>query len=212
MLMLSPPSFPQASVSLHLLIAANRKCLFFSPHLSYQHLWYGPFILCECLLPHYQTFPPSSMVRNFSHFSWNKVFAAFHKFSWNGENFNCENLTTTQATPFVCNTCGLQVLCVFLQWKCIVIRERGSILYLGMATEFEFTIVMYHPDNGQRSYKPQTKHAERMILLSSSQRHSRTYRWVRGSWETDRRKSRISSSSFFFFFFFLLLIQNSWLA
>ena len=29
----------------------------------------------------------------------------------------------------------------------------------------EFTIVMYHPDNGQRSYKPhgQTKHAEGMI-------------------------------------------------
>ena len=26
---------------------------------------------------------------------------------------------------------------------------------------------MYHLDNGQRSYKPQTKHAERMILPSS---------------------------------------------
>ena len=28
---------------------------------------------------------------------------------------------------------------------------------------------MYHPDNGQKSYKPQTKHAERMILPSSLQ-------------------------------------------
>ena len=28
---------------------------------------------------------------------------------------------------------------------------------------------MYHLDNGQRSYKPQTKHAKRMILPSSSQ-------------------------------------------
>ena len=77
------------------------------------------------------------------------------------------------------------------------IRERGSVLYLGMATDvFEFTIVMYHPNNGQRSYKPQTKHAERMILPRSLQKYSRTYLWVRGSWETDRRKSRISSSSF----------------
>jgi len=33
---------------------------------------------------------------------------------------------------------------------------------------------MYHPNNGQ-SYKPQTKHAERMILPSSSQTYSRTY-------------------------------------
>jgi len=73
---------------------------------------------------------------------------------------------------------------------------------------FKFAIDMYHPDNGQRSYKPQTKHAERMLLPSSSQKHSRTYHWVRGSWETDRRKSRISSSSSSFFFF---LIQNCWL-
>ena len=36
-----------------------------------------------------------------------------------------------------------------------------------------------------------------MILPSSSQKHSQTYRWVRGSWETDRWKSRISSSFFF---------------
>jgi len=64
---------------------------------------------------------------------------------------------------------------------------------------------MYHPDNGQSSYKPQTKHAQRMILPSSSQKHSRTYRWVRGSCERDRRKSRISSSSFFFLSSFFLL-------
>jgi len=31
---------------------------------------------------------------------------------------------------------------------------------------------MYHPDNGQRNYKPQTKHAERMILPGSSQKYS----------------------------------------
>jgi len=37
-----------------------------------------------------------------------------------------------------------------------------------------------------------------MILPSSSQKHSRTYCWVRGSCETDCWKSRISSSSFFF--------------
>ena len=57
---------------------------------------------------------------------------------------------------------------------------------------------MYHPNNGPKSYNPQTKHAERMILPSSSQLYSQTYLWVLGSWETDRRKSRISSSSFFF--------------
>ena len=62
---------------------------------------------------------------------------------------------------------------------------------------FEFTILLYHLNNVQRSYKPQTKHAERMILLSSSQIYSQTYLWVRGSWETDRRNSWISSSSFF---------------
>ena len=57
---------------------------------------------------------------------------------------------------------------------------------------------MHHPDNGQRSYKPQTKYAERMILPGSSQKYSRTYLWVRGSWGTDCRKRQISSSSFFF--------------
>ena len=55
------------------------------------------------------------------------------------------------------------------------IREHCSVLYLGMATEILFTIVMYHPDNGQTSYKPQTKHAERMILPGSSQKYLRMY-------------------------------------
>jgi len=32
-------------------------------------------------------------------------------------------------------------------------------------------LAMYHPDNGQGSYKPQNKHAERIILPSSSQKH-----------------------------------------
>jgi len=64
---------------------------------------------------------------------------------------------------------------------------------------------MYYPDNGQRNYKPQTKHAERMILPSSSQKHSRTYRWICGSWETDRRKVGFRHLlSFFFLSFFLL--------
>jgi len=81
-----------------------------------------------------------------------------------------------------------------------IIRKHGSLLCSGMAKEiFKFTIVLYYQDNGQRSYKPQIKHAERMILPSSSQKNSRTYLWVRGSWETDRKRSWISSSSFFFF-------------
>jgi len=40
-----------------------------------------------------------------------------------------------------------------------------------MAKEiFKFTVVMYHLDNGQRSYKPQIKQSERMMLRSSSQK------------------------------------------
>jgi len=54
------------------------------------------------------------------------------------------------------------------------IRECGSVLCLGNGN-FEFTIVMYHSDNGQRSYKPQTKHAERMILPGNSQKYLQTY-------------------------------------
>ena len=55
-------------------------------------------------------------------------------------------------------------------------RERGNILCLGMATEILNWPVMYHPDNGQRSYKPQT---ERMILPGSSQKYSQTYLFSR---------------------------------
>jgi len=66
-------------------------------------------------------------------------------------------------------------------------------------------LVMYHPNNGQRSYNPQTKHAERMILPSCSQKYLRMYLWVHGSRETDRWKGRHFLLSFFF------LIQNSWL-
>jgi len=60
---------------------------------------------------------------------------------------------------------------------------------------------MYHPNNGQRGYKPQIKHAERMILPSSSQKYSWMYLWVCGSWETNCWKGWISSS-----------YTNSWLA
>jgi len=81
-----------------------------------------------------------------------------------------------------------------LPWRGNLIIVGHSPLKLGMAVgklklvsvsenavfrdgigNFEFTIVMYHPDNGQRSYKPQTKHSERMILPGSSQKCSRTY-------------------------------------
>ena len=41
--------------------------------------------------------------------------------------------------------------------KIIVIREHGSVLYLGMAKEISNLLYMCYPDNGQRSYKPQTK-------------------------------------------------------
>jgi len=59
------------------------------------------------------------------------------------------------------------------QWD---VRERRSILYLGMAMEIlNLPLVMYHLVNGQSSYKPQTNHAERMIRPGSSQKHSQTY-------------------------------------
>ena len=47
-----------------------------------------------------------------------------------------------------------------------------AFIYLGMAIDFKFTMVMYHLDNGQKSYNSQTKLAERMILPSSSQKFS----------------------------------------
>ena len=39
-------------------------------------------------------------------------------------------------------------------------------------------MVMYHLDNGQRSYKSQTKHVKRMILPSSSQKYERTFEYA----------------------------------
>jgi len=55
---------------------------------------------------------------------------------------------------------------------------------------------MCHPDNGQRSYKSQTKHAERMILPGSSQKHLRTYLWLCGAEKQTAEKVgfRLSSS------------------
>ena len=68
---------------------------------------------------------------------------------------------------------------------------------------------MYHPDNGQRSYKPQTKRAERMIQPSSSQIYSRTYLWVTRSREqtTEKVEYRHLSSFFLLLSFFFFLIQ-----
>jgi len=82
----------------------------------------------------------------------------------------------------------------------IIIKERGSVLYLGMAVEnFEFTIVMYHPDNGPRSYKPQTKHAERMILPSSSQNtRERTVEYAGAEKQTPEKVGFRRLSSFYF--------------
>jgi len=51
------------------------------------------------------------------------------------------------------------------------IRKCSSALYL--KGKFEFTMVMLCQDNSQRSYNPQIKKAEKMILPSSSQRYSR---------------------------------------
>jgi len=66
-----------------------------------------------------------------------------------------------------------------MQCNPLPIRERSSILYLWMATEILNLplLAMYYPayDNGQRSYKPQSKHAERMILPGSSQKYSQMY-------------------------------------
>ena len=82
------------------------------------------------------------------------------------------------------------------------IRECGSVLYLGMAKE----ISKYHTDApaGKRPKKPLPPKPSRMILPSSSQKHSQTYLRVRGSREISRRKIPISSSSSFFLSLFLI--------
>ena len=34
---------------------------------------------------------------------------------------------------------------------------------------------MYHPDNGQRSYKPETKHAESLVVHKNTREHTVEY-------------------------------------
>jgi len=66
---------------------------------------------------------------------------------------------------------------------------------------------MYHPKNGQRSYKPQTKHAERMILPSVHKyTRERTFEYMGAEKQTAEKVGLCHLLSFFF------LIQNSWLA
>ena len=57
----------------------------------------------------------------------------------------------------------------YTTWSQTSSYQRMHSLFRDGNRNFEFTIVMYHMDNGQRSYKPQAKHAERMILPGSSQ-------------------------------------------
>jgi len=80
--------------------------------------------------------------------------------------------------------------------------------------KFKFTIVMYYQDNGQRSYKPQTKHADRLILPSSSQKYLRTYCTLEyaGAEKRTTKKVRfrqLLSSLFLFFFLIQTLDQHS---
>ena len=65
---------------------------------------------------------------------------------------------------------GSKLSCDILVIEQLLSENVVAFSNLGMAQNFEFAIVMYHPDNGQRSYKTQTKHTERMILPSSSQK------------------------------------------
>ena len=82
-----------------------------------------------------------------------------------------------------------------------IIRERGSVLYLGMA--MEISILPYWCTSrimAKEATNPQTKHADRMLLPSSSQKHSQTYLRARGS----RWTSRGENSDFVIFFLLLL--------
>ena len=64
----------------------------------------------------------------------------------------------------------------------VFIREHGSILYLGMAKEIQiYRIDALWMKTAKEATNPQTKHANRMILPSISQKHSLTYLTVRGS-------------------------------
>jgi len=64
---------------------------------------------------------------------------------------------------------------------------------------------MYYPGNGQRSYKPQTKHAERMLLPRCLQKyiHERTFEY------TGAEKQMLKKSDFVIFFLLLLLLPNT---
>ena len=59
---------------------------------------------------------------------------------------------------------------------------------------------MYHPDNCRRSYKPQTKHAERMLLPTSSQKNTRER-----TLSTRELRNRPPKKLDFIVIFFLLL-------
>jgi len=63
----------------------------------------------------------------------------------------------------------------------------------------EFTIVMYYPDNGQRSYQPQIKHADRMILTSS---HKNSCKCTLEHVEVEKQiAGKVRFVTFFFLFF-----------
>lgn len=52
-------------------------------------------------------------------------------------------------------------------------QDLSENIYLGMAKE-SFIVLMYNQDNDQTT-KPQIKHADRMLLPSSSQEYSQIY-------------------------------------
>ena len=52
---------------------------------------------------------------------------------------------------------------------------------------FEFSLATYYLDNGQRNYKPQTKHADRMIRPSSSQKYECTFEFTGAEKETAQK-------------------------
>ena len=90
----------------------------------------------------------------------------------------------------------------------VTIRECSSIVSIRDGNgNFEFTIVMYHPDNDQRSSKPQSQHAERMILPGSSKKIL-----AKIPLSMPKLRNRLPKKSDFVIFFFFFLIQNSSLA
>ena len=66
--------------------------------------------------------------------------------------------------------------------KIIVIREHGSVLYLGMAKEIYYICITRIM--AKEATNPKQKHADGMILPSSSHKYSRRYLSIRWSWET----------------------------